>query len=168
MENHAENITGPENKERKPRMKIYLAHNYDAQKYLADIVVPLLAEFNHVTTSRWLECTDDSNTGNREQNALNDIEDIRRSDFLMFFSDDYMGESGKGKWFELGFAMALGKSVVIIGSKFSSIFLTLGPTNGGFNVCRFDSVRDFLVELDKSTWDYILPKIMIDIKGEQH
>lgn len=129
-------------------MKIYLAHNYDAQKYLADIVVPLLTEFNHVTTSRWIECADDSNTGNREQNALNDIEDIRRSDFLMFFSDDYMGESGKGKWFELGFAMALGKSVVIIGSTFSSIFLTLGPTNGGFNVVRFDNVHKCLESIE--------------------
>lgn len=112
-------------------MKVYLAHNYAARGWLKQ-VVPMFEAAGHEVTSRWITSVKDL----PKDEADMDLEDIQRSDALVFFAEQFGHKPGKGKFFELGYALALdeeyvnecGKSrirVIIVGKDDSCVFYSL-------------------------------------------
>jgi hypothetical protein len=83
-------------------MQVYLAHNYGAKDWLNENVVPYLTETGHRITSTWL----DNLPGDRQQDALKDIDDIRSSDYVIFFADQFGPTQGRGKFAEFGFSVS--------------------------------------------------------------
>lgn len=105
-------------------MKIYLAHNFAARDVLIPTIV-LLERIGHEVTSTWI--TDDSHIDrfNKEKSALVDLIDIDRADAIVLYTDQYADRPGKGKFFELGYALAKGKQCYIIGRDDSCVFYAL-------------------------------------------
>lgn len=85
-------------------MKIYIAHNYAAREVLPQAIAHLNV-LGHEVTSRWI--TDDAHEGNNATTAQVDLDDIDRANALLFFTDNYGERPGKGKYVELGYAIAL-------------------------------------------------------------
>jgi nucleoside 2-deoxyribosyltransferase len=114
--------------------RVYLAHNFKAASWLREEVVPILKASNIEVTSSWLNklqtlSTDAGDQGNRDE-ALEDLSDLRCSDALLFFCDQFGTTPGRGKYFELGFAYADGIPALIVGSEES------------YNNCVFNSLFD--------------------------
>lgn len=124
-------------------MRIYLAHNYEAQEYLKNIRL-LLEQNGHKVTSSWIDCKDTSNGGNRSINAHRDLLDIISADWVLFFSEDFNGKPGRGKWVEFGYALGLRKRITIIGDEQKSIFLTAADE-------VHESVEEFL-SIEGNKW----------------
>lgn len=119
-------------------MRIYIAHNFEARIELRK-TVELLESLGHTVTSRWIK---DDSIFERSMivNSLYDISDIICSDVLIFFSDNYGDKPGKGKYVELGYALAKGKRIFIVGQNNNScIFYSLCE-----HVKTFEELEKFL------------------------
>lgn len=94
---------------------IYLASpwvNREATRVIRDHLVAA----GHEITSRWLNTPDgpqvpDEDRGRRE--AAWDFEDIAKADMLIVLSDDK--PIGAGYHVEFGYALALGKRIILVG-----------------------------------------------------
>lgn len=94
-------------------MKLYLAHNSSSRHDLLTQTVPLLEGAGHIITSRWLH---EDSSGTKQQHCLDDIADIDAADALVFFAHQHGPTPGRGKYFELGYAIGTNKPIVIIGN----------------------------------------------------
>lgn len=104
-------------------MKIYIAHNYAARQDLR-LVVSALLRYGHEITSRWI--TDDSIVdGLDAKTARMGLDDIDRAYALLLFTDNFGDRPGKGKYVELGYAIASGKKIFLIGQDTSCVFYHL-------------------------------------------
>lgn len=92
-------------------MKIYLSHNFAARFMLGNVVVPILEGAGHTIISRWvfLEGQEDAKTA-----AEADLEDIIEADVFLFWPEQIGATPGRGKYIELGYALALGKEILLI------------------------------------------------------
>jgi nucleoside 2-deoxyribosyltransferase len=108
-------------------MKIYIAHNYAARQMLAETVVPILTGIGHTITSRWITDSDHGDVNDQCAQALIDLQDIDRADGLLFFTVNFGNRPGKGKYVELGYAMASCKKVFLFGEDDSCVFYHLPP-----------------------------------------
>lgn len=109
-------------------MTIYLAHNYAARQWLRDIVVPRLIQLGHTITARWVMGTPEEHAAHerdRSLAALHDIEDLQMAELLLFFPNQVGDKPGRGKWVELGYALATDKPIGVIGTDHSCVFLHL-------------------------------------------
>lgn len=96
---------------------VYLAAPYSQQAYLRNVRQAMEGDGFNIT-SRWL----DFNTGQyaqlswaqREEEALIDLDDIKRSDLLLVFTE-HASESLGGMHFETGYAHAAGIPVWVVG-----------------------------------------------------
>lgn len=104
-------------------MKVYLAHNFGAREWLRDQVNPLVESAGHIVTSRWV--TDDVHCLPRQQNAVDDVEDLRSTSTVIVFVDQFSDRPGKGKFVEWGLAIGFGKQVILVGSDESCVFYHL-------------------------------------------
>lgn len=105
----------------------YFASRYSRHPELRGYRGELLAALPGATvTSRWIDCHDDELESSFSPEALNanpsgcwkygahDIEDLEASDTLVSFT----GPGGKGgRHIEHGYAMALGRRIVIVGAR---------------------------------------------------
>jgi nucleoside 2-deoxyribosyltransferase len=103
-------------------------------------------EHNGMTvTSRWLDemipassQLHDVTPAFCRETAIADLEDIRKSDTMVFFSEDpTIGTPRGGRHFEMGYAAGLGKRLVVIGGP-ENIFHYLPE------VIHYSSLGDFI------------------------
>lgn len=91
---------------------IYVAAKYQRRFDLRELAEHLMAQ-GHDVTAQWLW---DGEEGKPiEEAAAMDVDDVRRSDVLVFVGEPQFSENrGGGRWFEFGMAHALGKRCVAV------------------------------------------------------
>jgi|SRR5882672_3889962 len=114
-------------------MNIYLAHNFAAREWLPK-VVEMLAAQGHKCTSTWIFDDSHAKGGTKRESAQVDIEDIERSEILVLFVDQEGPTPGRGKYFELGFAYARGKRIILVGTDDGCVFYSLSQIERVLNV----------------------------------
>jgi nucleoside 2-deoxyribosyltransferase len=94
-------------------MKIYVAAKYQLRHELMELC-DRLTEAGHEVTSRWI--TEGGEEGKKaEEAALMDLADVVRADAVLFVGMPRGSENrGGGRWFELGYAYALGKRCYVV------------------------------------------------------
>lgn len=104
-------------------MKIYLAARFSRREQLNELADEL-RRMGHIVTSRWLETKwvnrpDQSAAAPpeyRQTYALIDLEDVQAADVMINFTEDAIPNAGRGgRHVEFGYAMALGKRMVVVG-----------------------------------------------------
>lgn len=90
----------------------YVAHNFSAKDWLKTVASDLLA-VGIAVNSRWIHTPLMAGKGGK-QAAIEDLEDIKDADFLIYFAPGWYGSTGLGKHIELGYALGLGKRVVLV------------------------------------------------------
>lgn len=98
-------------------VKVYIAAPYP----IRDVAVKMMRRLELQSievTSRWLK-EDDTLS---DEHARNDLEDVERADVLLAMNPADWSESGTGgRHVELGYALALGKPILLVGDR-SNIF----------------------------------------------
>lgn len=98
-------------------MSAYIAHNYSGRFWLRQEIAPALELAGVAVTSRWIFEGPDS--------AEIDVEDVRRAEDIILFTNDFGFRAGRGKFVELGIAIALGKRIILVGEEDNCIFYKL-------------------------------------------
>jgi nucleoside 2-deoxyribosyltransferase len=108
-------------------VRVYLAASFSRQSEMR--VIALRLEMAGVcVTSRWLHENQGMKHGNAREKfmrecAFTDLQDVRDADMLVRFTDDlipstipsYLGTGARH--FETGYALALGKPIVVVGGR---------------------------------------------------
>lgn len=98
-------------------MKIYVAAPYP-DRDSAIVVMHMLEAQGHVVTSRWLKSPDEL----ADEHARKDLDDVAEADVLLAINGrDWENAGTGGRHVELGYAIALGKEIVLMGRR-SNIF----------------------------------------------
>lgn len=108
-------------------MKIYLASRYSRRSQLCEIRDELV-RMGHVVTSRWLDTEWDRQSPDgssaappeyRREYAEIDLQDVSAADVVANFTEKPgLANAGRGgRHVEFGYALALGKQVVVIGHR---------------------------------------------------
>ena len=119
---------------------VYLASRFDRRQELQGYR-KVLSDAGVTVTSRWLDEQNTEGGGDRQMFAEHDLEDIRRADILLAFTEDpKIGYAKGGRHHEAGYAMALGKEIWVTPYA-ENIFLQMQQ------VRRFDSFDDVVAEL---------------------
>lgn len=92
-------------------MKIYIAARYQRREEML-LVAKALDRLGHTVVSRWIN----GHTSSPAKNAQEDLDDIRRADAMILFSDREPTTSG-GCHVETGVALAIGKPLAIVGPR---------------------------------------------------
>jgi hypothetical protein len=119
------------------KYKIYLAHNFSAREWLRDEVAPRLKDEGFEIASRWI----DDLAGDDVSNAQNDLIDVMRSDWFILFAEQHGDRPGRGKFIELGLAIAHRLRIIVIGPKSDDCIFYHLP-----QVERYDTLEEFLDE----------------------
>ena len=122
-------------------MKIYIAHNFSAREWLPEVVHRIKVAGHHVT-STWIFDDAHAAGGSRLTSAKVDLADIDQSSCIVLFTDQYGETPGKGKYFELGYAYAHQKRIILVGGDESCVFYWLP------GIQRVENVEE-LIELLK-------------------
>lgn len=136
-------------------MKVYLCGRFSRRREF-QAYAEMLAEHGHECTSRWLNEDDEptdvllqpDTAAERAHHAMKDIEDIRRSDVLVQFTDEpvefspFPNAARGGRHFEAGFAYGQGRFVVFVGPR-ENIFHWLP---GAVVLPQFSDALDWLSE----------------------
>lgn len=94
-------------------MKVYIGAPYPMIEY-AKRVRTLLVRQGMQVTSRWL----DGDAGEQSAWAQHDLDDVRAADVLLALNPEGWENAGTGgRHVELGYAIALGKKVVLVGER---------------------------------------------------
>jgi hypothetical protein len=116
-------------------MKIYIAHNFDARIWLRQEIIPVLSR--HTITSSWI-LSDECFNVSLEQNAINDFNDLTKADIFVLFTNQFGKRHGRGKFVELGMAIARVKVICLIGDKDTScVFYNYT------GICWFANIYEF-------------------------
>lgn len=129
------------------KIKIYLAAAFSRQGEMKRVAATLRSHDFEVT-SRWLTNTPGVIKGKRARmvDALMDVEDLRRADVLVRFSDDLNRDQiparlGSGaRMFEFGMAWERGMPIVVVGGQ-QNIFDSLPNVT---HVADVDGLLDYL------------------------
>ena len=105
-------------------MKVYLAARYSLKNQMVEYAHELRS-LDIEVTSRWLEepHSPTSQIGDVSEDLMRqyaqiDVEDIHAADTLVFFSVDPTTPTVRGgRHVEFGYALALGKSILVVGPK---------------------------------------------------
>jgi nucleoside 2-deoxyribosyltransferase len=112
--------------------RVYLASRFERQTELKAIA-DLMSVEGYVITSRWLYHTGGLSVGPGEDSAIaaawaqKDLDDVASADVLVLFTDDNPMSRG-GSNVELGYAMALGKTCIIVGPRVNVFHFQAGTT----------------------------------------
>lgn len=94
-------------------MNIYIAAKYGKRFELRDLA-DLLRNQGHEVTSRWIENGEET-AMTAQYAAQMDIDDIDRADLVLFLAEPVGSlNTGGGRYFELGYALAMGKRLVAV------------------------------------------------------
>ena len=99
-------------------MRIYVATKFNNMARAAE-VMRLLEAHGHTITHDWT--TPEHHFRPRVQCAEDDIEGVRQADAVVLLQVDAM----RGAWIETGAALALGKTVFVLGYDGEPVFLDL-------------------------------------------
>jgi nucleoside 2-deoxyribosyltransferase len=92
-------------------MKIYIAAPYPLRNY-ARQVADMLVEHGFIVTARWMKDGDELS----DEWARNDLDDVRSADLLLAINSEVWRNKGTGgRHIEFGYALALGKKIVVMG-----------------------------------------------------
>lgn len=107
-------------------MKIYLAANFRARVFLKKLI-PLFEDKGHEITSRWITHEDHvaETVETKVKSAKEDVEDVYRAEAIVLFADQYGPRPARGKYVELGLALAKKKKIYIVGQERDCIFYWL-------------------------------------------
>lgn len=105
-------------------MKIYVAHNFAARFQLRVDLVELL-KAGHDVTSRWIYDDTRMMAEMTPQSAQIDVDDIIAANVVLLFVDQYGTTPGRGKYWEWGYIIGVGKPLILVGSGESCIFYQL-------------------------------------------
>lgn len=98
-------------------MKVYIAAPFELRNDARELMHALEAK-GHEVTSSWLRELDEES----DKWARVDLQDIARADiFLLLNPDGWQRKGGGGRHTETGYAIALGKQIVVAGVR-SNIF----------------------------------------------
>jgi nucleoside 2-deoxyribosyltransferase len=98
-------------------MKVYIAAPYPERAYAVRVMAACEA-VGLTVTSRWLKAPDEL----ADEHARKDLDDVRACDLLIALNPrDYEHAGTGGRHVELGYALALGKRVLLVGER-SNIF----------------------------------------------
>jgi hypothetical protein len=133
-------------------MRVYLAARYSRKNEIASLI-PLLGKHGISVGSRWLHETLSPSTSLAEvspefckDTAEADLEDIEECDTLVFFAEDpLIGTPRGGRHVEFGFALGIGKRIVVIGPERENIFHFLP------GVTMYESLAQFLSQEGRRT-----------------
>ncbi len=122
-------------------MKVYIAHNFAARDWLREQILPQFQAAGLEVTASWI--TDDSHlhSKNKRQSAMVDAADIDAAEAIVLFTNQFADRTGKGKFWELGYAYACDKHCMLIGQDDSCVFYTMPGMH------RFASVDEVIAEL---------------------
>lgn len=102
---------------KKPMPRVYIAAPYELREEAKRIRLDLIAR-GFIVTSRWLTQTDE----NGDEFARMDLADVAAADVLLALNPaDFANKGTGGRHVELGYALALGKEVAVVGVR-SNIF----------------------------------------------
>lgn len=129
-------------------MKFYLAATYARNAEMRTYREELAAH-RHQVTSRWIDTALErepiawgaekiaANPAGARVFAATDLEDIRKAESVLFFGEGSKGSTSKGgRFVEYGYALALRKTVIIIGP-YENVFSSLA---GG----KYDTWDEFM------------------------
>lgn len=132
-------------------MIFYVSHNYAAkyQPFLPSFIEGL-KEQGHLCNSRWLDVPPGHYSFEEQQtHAMHDLLDVSGCDYLIHFSDKVGEKCGRGKFVEVGYALAIGKRILVCGNDCEkSVFYMMK------NVRRFKQLKeltDFIERLPKES-----------------
>lgn len=105
-------------------MRVYLAARY-SRKNEIKALIPVFGSHGISVGSRWLHETSPPDTTLDkvtpefcQETASTDLEDIEMCDALVFFAENpLVGTPRGGRHVEFGFALGIGKRIVVIGEK---------------------------------------------------
>lgn len=123
-------------------MKLYLAHNFAARDWLRTEVIPKIRLAGHRVQANWIINDSHVDLNNKQASAQEDVDDIDGCDGLVLFVDQHGDRPGKGKYFELGFAYALGIDTFLIGKDDSCVFYSLPE------MTQFATIEEFLDDIN--------------------
>lgn len=125
-------------------MKWYLAAKFSRREEMEKFAYDL-PSVEHECIARWVYGGENGLT--REQIAVLDLEDVAKADGIILFTHPRSEpQPGGGRFVEFGYAIALGKRLVVVGPK-ENVFM---DTPG---VEMFDSWDDFITN-EKKRLDY--------------
>lgn len=127
-------------------VKVYIAHNFEARKWLRDHFVPTWLR-KYEITSNWILDGVHSDGSDRKLSAKTDVDDVIKADCLVLFVDSFQSKTGRGKWFEFGLAYALGKPVILVGEDLDSCVFNY--LDGVYKTCDYEGLRDTLKLVEK-------------------
>lgn len=94
-------------------MKVYIAAPYQERDYAITVMLALEAR-GIAVTSRWLKSPDEL----ADQFAREDLADVASADWLLALNPPaYANKGTGGRHVELGYALALGKRIALVGDK---------------------------------------------------
>lgn len=100
-------------------MKVYIAAPYSMRLYEATDIRTALLRAGHDVTSRWIV---QSPGEMNHACAQEDLDDVASADVLLSYNPEGWRERGTGgRHIEMGYALALGKRIVMIGPR-ASVF----------------------------------------------
>ena len=134
-------------------MRIYLAARYSRREELCRYAEEL-REVGHIVDARWLlgehqvhdgalevEAAEDDVPDEDVLFAREDIEDIDRADVVICFTEKPRSNSSRGgRHVEFGYALAMGKPIVVIGPR-ENVFYTLPQVEQYGNWLLFKAER---------------------------
>jgi hypothetical protein len=107
-------------------MRIYLASRFSRVQEMRDYSAQL-AEMGHEVTSRWVQRPPeldgqgrpvDEGRGSEARCAIEDLEDLRAADWIIFFSEPPRSTNSRGgRHVEFGAALALGMRMILVGPR---------------------------------------------------
>ena len=119
-------------------MKVYIAAPYPIRDRAVS-VMHVLELTGIEVTSRWLKAPDEMT----DEHARKDLEDVAEADVLLALNPDGWEEKGTGgRHVELGYALARGKPVLLVGER-SNIFHHLST------VTQIDEIADVVTHLQR-------------------
>jgi nucleoside 2-deoxyribosyltransferase len=117
--------------------KMYLAARWARRTEMTGQAA-VVERYGHVVTSSWIWKQGDAEAN--EECALVDVADIDRSDCLVIFTDPLgSAQTGGGRHFEMGYAYATGKLIIVIGDR-EHVF------------CHLPAVRQFDILVEFLEW----------------
>lgn len=121
-------------------INVYLAARWGRQEEIREYAEKLKSIGVNIT-ARWLYAEEFSE--NAQEPAEMDLEDIDNSDILVLFSDPKGSSNrGGGRYFELGYAYAMGKECIYVGEP-EVVFLRLD------DITRCETLNDLFILMEK-------------------
>lgn len=107
-------------------MRVYLAGRFSRKAELRGYAYDL-SRVGIEVDARWLQNgfhEESASPGVEQRFAVEDLEDVKRADVFVIFTEAEGTYTRGGRFVEMGYALALGKPVIVIGRK-ENIFVRL-------------------------------------------